>query len=46
MCSVDFKYDEYAGYPHYFWMNLSPYMQQTKQEFFGNLAKGLQFVIS
>jgi versiconal hemiacetal acetate esterase len=45
-CSVDVKYDEYPGYPHYFWTFPSKHLEQPAAEYIDSLVKGVQFVLS
>jgi versiconal hemiacetal acetate esterase len=40
------KLDFYEGYPHFFWMWPSAKLEVPRKEFYANLAKGVQFVIS
>lgn len=39
-------YDEYAGYPHWFWAFPSEHLAQPIAEYHRNIEKGFQFVVS
>jgi len=39
-------YDEYAGYPHWFWAFPSEHLAQPRAEYDRNLKKGFEFVLS
>jgi hypothetical protein len=40
------RYDEYTGYPHWFWAFPSKYLAEPIATFDRNLAKGFDFVLS
>jgi versiconal hemiacetal acetate esterase len=44
--SVANIFDLYDGYPHYHWTWPSSKLDQSRNDFNANLAKGVQFVIS
>jgi versiconal hemiacetal acetate esterase len=44
--SVEVKYDEYPGYPHYFWTFPSKDLEGAAGKYIDNLIKGVQFVLS
>src|ERR1700761_740243 len=43
---VPVKFDEYAGYPHYFWTFPAPSLKEVTKEYFKKLSQGLDFVVS
>lgn len=43
---VKVKYDEYQGYPHYFWTFPSPALKEPTENYMANLNKGVAFVLS
>jgi len=43
---VSVKYDEYPGYPHYFWTFPSSALKESSEKYIVNLIKGVQFVLS
>jgi versiconal hemiacetal acetate esterase len=43
---VPVRYDEYEGYPHYFWSYPGPSLKAASEEYYSNLAKGVDFVLS
>jgi versiconal hemiacetal acetate esterase len=45
-CSVKVKYDEYAGFPHYFWSFPSAALKDVAEQYNSNLVKGIEFVLS
>jgi versiconal hemiacetal acetate esterase len=46
MHRVNVKYDEYAGYPHYFWTFPSSALKEPAEQYNANLVKGIEFVLS
>jgi versiconal hemiacetal acetate esterase len=44
--SVANMYDEYDGYPHYFWTFPSKNLDKIREEYGKNLLKGVEFVMS
>ncbi|KIW09160.1 uncharacterized protein PV09_00095 [Verruconis gallopava] len=43
---VQVKYDEYAGYPHYFWTFPAEVLKEPAAEYNANLVKGIEFILS
>ena len=43
---VKVKYDEYAGYPHYFWTFPAASLKEPAEQYNSNLVKGIEFVLS
>lgn len=44
--SVPNKYDEFSGFPHYFWTFPSKQLDKSRAEYLDKLGKGLDFVLS
>jgi versiconal hemiacetal acetate esterase len=44
--SVPNLYDEYAGYPHWFWAFPSEHLAEPTAAYNRNLTKGFKFVLS
>lgn len=44
--SVPNAYDEYQGYPHYFWTFPGDMLKEIQQEYTDKLIEGVRFVIS
>ncbi|KAF1990417.1 alpha/beta-hydrolase [Aulographum hederae CBS 113979] len=40
------KYDEYPGYPHYFWSFPADALRKPREEYLRNLVNGVEFVLS
>jgi versiconal hemiacetal acetate esterase len=38
-------YDEYEGYPHWFWAYPSEHLKDPVEKFYDNFKKGLKFVL-
>jgi len=43
---VQVKYDEYPGYPHYFWSFPAPSLKEPSAEYLKNLVAGVKWVLS
>jgi versiconal hemiacetal acetate esterase len=43
---VEVIYDEFAGYPHYFWTFPSKHLTSTSERYFEKLVAGHKFVVS
>ncbi|QDS70286.1 hypothetical protein FKW77_007926 [Venturia effusa] len=43
---VKVRYEEYPGYPHYFWTFPSPALNEPAKTYIANLNKGVAFVLS
>jgi versiconal hemiacetal acetate esterase len=43
---VPVSFDEYAGYPHYFWTYPGPSLKEPTDEYYTKLVKGVEFVLS
>lgn len=39
-------YDEYEGYPHWFWAFPSKHLESVTKDFHGKLHKAIEFVLS
>ncbi|EPE24258.1 alpha/beta-Hydrolase [Glarea lozoyensis ATCC 20868] len=42
---VSNRYEEYEGYPHWFWVYPSEHLKEPVEKFFSNLKKGFEFVL-
>lgn len=43
---VKVKYDEFPGYPHYFWTFPSKHMKSTAADYMAKVDDGIKFVVS
>jgi versiconal hemiacetal acetate esterase len=43
---VQVEYEEFGGYPHYFWTFPTPELKEAAQDYRQKVAKGIKFVLS
>jgi versiconal hemiacetal acetate esterase len=43
---VQVRYDEFDGYPHYFWTFPGPSLEQPARDYLKKLGNGVKFVLS
>jgi versiconal hemiacetal acetate esterase len=43
---VSVKYDEFSGFPHYFWTFPAPSLEQPSNEYLRKVGNGVKYVLS